>query len=193
MEPVETLFVVDSMTGQDAVNTARAFNEALPITGVILTKTDGDARGGAALSVRRITGRPIKFLGIGEKTEALEPFHPERVASRILGMGDVLTLVEEAARNVDQEKAEQLAKKVLKGKGFDLDDFREQMLQVERMGGVGSMLDKLPGIGNVPEAARAQINDGQFKRLVAIINSMTPKERRDPVIISRSTKRPIVP
>jgi len=191
IEPVETLFVVDSMTGQDAVNTARAFNEALPITGVILTKTDGDARGGAALSVRKITGKPIKFLGIGEKTEALEPFHPERVASRILGMGDVLTLVEEAARNVDHVKAEQLAKKVLKGKGFDLDDFREQMLQVERMGGVGSMLDKLPGMGNVPEAARAQINDSQFKRLVAIINSMTPKERRDPEIIRGSRKRRI--
>lgn len=191
IEPVETLFVVDSMTGQDAVNTARVFNEALPITGVILTKTDGDARGGAALSVRKITGKPIKFLGVGEKTEALEPFHPERVASRILGMGDVLSLVEDAVRNVDHEKAAQLAKKVARGQGFDLADFRDQMVQMDRMGGVAALLDKLPGAGQIPDAAKAQLNDKQFKRMVAIINSMTPQERRQPDIIRGSRKRRI--
>jgi signal recognition particle subunit SRP54 len=191
IEPVETLFVVDSMTGQDAVNTARAFNDALPITGVILTKTDGDARGGAALSVRKITGKPIKFLGIGEKAEALEPFHPERVASRILGMGDVLSLVEDAVRVADVDKAQQLAKKVAKGKGFDLADFRDQLMQMERMGGVASLLEKLPGIGDMPDTARAQLSDKQFKRLAAIINSMTPQERREPEIIRGSRKRRI--
>lgn len=191
IEPVETLFVVDSMTGQDAVNTARAFNEALPITGVILTKTDGDARGGAALSVRKITGKPIKFLGVGEKTEALEPFHPERVASRILGMGDVLSLVEDAVRNVDHEKAAALAKKVAKGKGFDLEDFRDQLVQMDRMGGVAALLDKLPGAGHIPDAAKAQLNDKQFKRMAAIISSMTPQERRQPDIIRGSRKRRI--
>jgi len=191
IEPVETLFVVDSMTGQDAVNTARAFDAALPITGVILTKTDGDARGGAALSVRKITGKPIKFLGVGEKTEALEPFHPERVASRILGMGDVLSLVEEAARVADHDQAARLAKKVAKGQAFDLEDFRDQLAQMERMGGMSALLDKLPGVGQIPEAARAQLNDKQFTRLVAIINSMTPQERRQPDIIRGSRKRRI--
>ncbi len=189
--PAETLFVVDSMTGQDAVNTARAFDEALPITGVVLTKTDGDARGGAALSVRKITGKPIKFLGVGEKTEALEPFHPERVASRILGMGDVLSLVREAERTVDRAKAEQLVKKVAKGQGFDLEDFREQLVQVERMGGVATLLEKLPSVGEIPEAARAQFNDRQSRRLVAIVNSMTRQERRQPEIIRGSRKRRI--
>jgi signal recognition particle subunit SRP54 len=189
--PVETLFVVDSMTGQDAVNTARAFDAALPITGVILTKTDGDARGGAALSVRKVTGKPIKFLGIGEKAEALEPFHPERVASRILGMGDVLSLVEEAARTADHDQAARLAKKVAKGQAFDLEDFRDQLAQMERMGGMSALLDKLPGIGQIPEAARAQLNDKQFTRLVAIISSMTPQERRQPDIIRGSRKRRI--
>jgi signal recognition particle subunit SRP54 len=183
--------VVDATTGQDAVNTARAFNETLPLTGVILTKADGDARGGAALSMRAITGRPIKFLGVGEKLDALEAFHPERMASRILGMGDVLSLVEQAAQTVERGKAEALAKKVIKGKGFDLDDFREQFVQMEKMGGVAAMMDKLPGMGQVPDAAKAQLNDRQVKRQVAIINSMTPDERRQPDIIRGSRKRRI--
>jgi signal recognition particle subunit SRP54 len=180
IQPVETLFVVDSMTGQDAVNTAKAFNEALPLTGVILTKTDGDARGGAALSIRQVTGKPIKFLGVGEKTGALEAFHPERVAARILGMGDVLGLVEEATRTADKEKAQEFAQKLAKGKGFDLEDFRDQMAQMEKMGGVANLMGKLPGMGEVPEAAKAQLGDKQVKQLVAIINSMTPQERRFP-------------
>jgi len=191
VSPVETLFVVDAMAGQDAVNTARAFHEALPLTGVILTKADGDARGGAALSVRRVTGCPIKFIGVGEGLEALEPFHPERLASRILGMGDVLTLIEQAGRTVEREKAEAIARKVAKGKGFDLDDFREQLLQMEKMGGLASLMDKLPGMGQIPESARAQVNDRQFGRLVAIINSMTPQERRNPDVIRSSRKRRI--
>ena len=151
LKPVETLFVVDSMTGQDAANTAKAFNDALPLTGVVLTKTDGDARGGAALSIRQITGKPIKFLGIGEKSDALEPFYPDRMASRILGMGDVLSLVEEVQRKVDHGKAEQLAKKLQTGKGFDLVDFRDQMQQMARMGGMSSLMDKLPGMGEIPD------------------------------------------
>ena len=191
VNPVETLFVVDSMTGQDAVNTAAAFNRALPLTGVVLTKTDGDARGGAALSVRQVTGKPIKFLGTGEKTDGLEPFHPDRMASRILGMGDVLTLVEEAQRTVDRDSAERLAKKLKKGKGFDLDDFREQMLQMEKMGGVTSLLDKLPGMGGIPDSAKEQLNDKETKRVIAIINSMTPHERRFPDIVRGSRKRRI--
>jgi signal recognition particle subunit SRP54 len=191
VNPVETLFVVDATTGQDAVNTAKAFNETLPLTGVILTKADGDARGGAALSMRAITGRPIKFIGVGEKLDALEAFHPERMASRILGMGDVLSLVEQAAQTVERGKAEALAKKVIKGKGFDLDDFREQFVQMEKMGGVAAMMDKLPGMGQVPDAAKAQLNDKQVKRQVAIINSMTPEERRQPDIIRGSRKRRI--
>ena len=191
IQPVETLFVVDSMTGQDAVNTAKAFNEALPLTGVILTKTDGDARGGAALSIRQVTGKPIKFLGVGEKTGALEAFHPERVAARILGMGDVLGLVEEATRTADKEKAQEFAQKLAKGKGFDLEDFRDQMAQMEKMGGVANLMGKLPGMGEVPEAAKAQLGDKQVKQLVAIINSMTPQERRFPDIIRGSRKRRI--
>jgi signal recognition particle subunit SRP54 len=191
VEPIETLFVVDSMTGQDAANTAKAFGEALPLTGVILTKTDGDARGGAALSVRQITGKPIKFLGVGEKSTALEPFHPDRLASRILDMGDVLSLVEEVQQKVDHEKAEKLANKLKKGKGFDLEDFRDQLRQMQSLGGVGALMDKLPGMGKIPEAAKAQVNDKEFLRLEAIINSMTPGERQRPDIIRGSRKRRI--
>lgn len=191
LSPIETLFVVDSMTGQDAANTARAFNDALPLTGVILTKTDGDARGGAALSIRHITGKPIKFLGTGEKTGGLEPFHPERVASRILGMGDVVSLVEEVQRGVDQGEAERLARKVKSGKGFDLEDFRNQVSQIGRMGGIGSLLEKIPGMGNMSEKVQGQMGDQQVARLVAIINSMTPLERRKPDLISGSRKRRI--
>jgi len=191
IDPVETLFVVDSMTGQDAANTARAFNEALPLTGVILTKTDGDARGGAALSIRHITGKPIKFLGVGEKTTALEPFHPDRLASRILGMGDVLSLIEEAEHKVDRVEAEKLAQKVAKGKGFDLEDFRTQLQQMQNMGGIASLMDKLPGMGNMSAAMKGQVDDKQFRRLEAIINSMTMQERRFPQIIKGSRKRRI--
>lgn len=191
LRPVETLFVVDGMTGQDAVNTAKAFSEALPLTGVVLTKADGDARGGAALSVRHVTGKPIKFLGMGEKTGALEPFHPDRLASRILGMGDVLSLVEEAERNLDRGKAEQLANKLKKGKGFDLEDFREQMQQMRQMGGLGALMDKLPGMGNVPDAVKQQVNDKEMLRMEAIIGSMTPLERRTPDLIKGSRKRRI--
>ena len=172
--PTETLFVVDSMTGQDAVNTAKAFDEALPLTGVILTKVDGDARGGAALSVRHVTGKPIKFLGVGERTTALEPFHPDRMASRILGMGDVLSLVEEVERSVDKDKAEKLAKKLQKGQGFDLEDFREQLLQIGKMGGLTGLLEKLPGMRDIPAAVRNQIDDKDMRRQIAIVNSMTP-------------------
>jgi signal recognition particle subunit SRP54 len=191
INPVETLFVVDSMTGQDAANTAKAFGDALPLTGVILTKTDGDARGGAALSVRHITGKPIKFLGVGEKSTALEPFHPDRLASRILDMGDVLSLVEEVQGKVDQEKAQKLAAKLKKGKGFDLEDFRDQLQQLQSMGGVGALMDKLPGMANVPAAAKNQVNDKEFKRLEAIISSMTPAERQRPDIIKGGRKRRI--
>lgn len=189
--PVETLFVVDAMTGQDAARTAQAFNAALPLTGVILTKADGDARGGAALSVRHVTGKPIKFIGVGEKTEALEPFYPDRIASRILGMGDVLSLIEEAERKVDRQKAEQLAHKIKKGKGFDLEDFKEQLQQMRNMGGVSSIMDKLPGMGMLPPGAAAKVDDGQFRRMEAIINSMTPKERRNPDLLNGSRKRRI--
>jgi signal recognition particle subunit SRP54 len=171
LKPVETLFVVDSMTGQDAANTARAFHDALPLTGVILTKTDGDARGGAALSVREITGKPIKFLGVGEKTAALEPFYPDRMASRILGMGDMLSLIEEAQHKVDHKEAEKLAKKLQKGKGFDLGDFREQLRQMQSMGGLSSMMDKLPGVGELPEQVRGQVTDKSFVHMAAIIDS----------------------
>lgn len=190
--PVETLFVVDSMTGQDAANTAKAFDEALPLTGVILTKADGDARGGAALSVRQITGKPIKFLGIGEKSDALEPFYPDRVASRILGMGDVLSLIEEVERKVDKKKANKLVRKVQKGgKGFNLEDFRDQLQQMQGMGGISSMMDKLPGMANVPDAVKNQVNNKEFVRMEAMINSMTPKERRRPELIKGSRKRRI--
>jgi signal recognition particle subunit SRP54 len=191
LHPVETLFVVDSMTGQDAANTAKAFHDALALTGVILTKTDGDARGGAALSLRHFTGKPIKFLGVGEKTAALEVFHPERVASRILGMGDILSLIEEAERKVDRQEAEKLATKLKQGKGFDLEDFRAQLQQMRNMGGVAGLLDKLPGMANVPQASREQINDRQFVHMEAIINSMTPQERRFPAILKASRKRRI--
>lgn len=191
VDPVETLFVVDAMTGQDAANTAKAFHDALPLTGVILTKADGDARGGAALSIREITGKPIKFLGVGEKTSALEPFHPDRVASRILGMGDVLSLIEEVESKVDKEKALKLAEKVKAGKSFDFYDFREQMEQMMAMGGMAGLLDKLPGMGNVPDDVKKQVNDKQVKRLIAIVNSMTPQERRFPDLIKGSRKRRI--
>jgi signal recognition particle subunit SRP54 len=191
INPVETLFVVDSMTGQDAANTARAFNDALPLTGVILTKTDGDARGGAALSIRHITGKPIKFLGVGEKTAALDQFHPDRVASRILGMGDVLSLIEEAEQKVDRKQAEKLAEKLKKGKGFDLADFRDQLLQMANMGGMAGLLDKLPGASGLPQAVKNQVNDKDMGRLVAIINSMTPHERQFPAVINGSRKRRI--
>jgi signal recognition particle subunit SRP54 len=191
LDPIETLFVVDSMTGQDAANTAQAFDKNLPLTGVVLTKTDGDARGGAALSIRQITGKPIKFLGVGEKTAALEPFYPERVASRILGKGDVLSLVEEMEQKVDKEKALKLAQKVQKGRGFDLEDFREQMEQMLKMGGIASLLDKMPGFNAAPAALKEQAADKEVKRLVAIINSMTPGERRFPDIIKGSRKRRI--
>jgi len=189
--PVETLFVVDSMTGQDAANTAQAFNQALPLTGVILTKTDGDARGGAALSVRHITGQPIKFMGSGEKIDALEPFHPERVASRILGMGDILTLIEEVQRKTDKDASEKLAKKIKKGKGFDLEDFKQQLVQMNSMGGISGMMSKLPGMGQLPKKAVGQVNDKALAQTVAIINSMTMKERRIPKIIVGSRKKRI--
>ena len=191
INPIETLFTVDSMTGQDAANTAKAFNDALPLTGVILTKTDGDARGGAALSIRQITGKPIKFMGVGEKTEALEPFHPERVVSRILGMGDILSLVEDVQRKVDKGAADKLASKLKKGKGFDLEDFRDQLRQMGNMGGIGSMLDKMPGMGNITAAAKDQVNDKELGKLEAIINSMTKKERQRPDIIKGSRKKRI--
>ncbi|MDJ0880403.1 MAG: signal recognition particle protein [Gammaproteobacteria bacterium] len=188
--PQETLFVVDSMTGQDAANTAKAFGDALPLTGVILTKTDGDARGGAALSVRQITGKPIKFIGSGEKTEALEAFHPDRIASRILGMGDILSLVEEAHQKVDQDKAKKLVQKVRKGKGFDLEDLRDQFAQMEKMGGLTGLIDKLPGMGgNISQQLQNPEHSRQMKRMLAIIDSMTPQERRKPEIINGSRKR----
>lgn len=191
IKPVETLFVVDSMTGQDAANTAKAFHEALPLTGVILTKTDGDARGGAALSVRHITGQPIKFMGTGEKIEALEPFHPERVASRILGMGDILTLIEEVERKTDKAASEKLAKKIKKGNGFDLEDFRQQLLQMNNMGGIAGMMSKLPGMNKMPAEAMNSVNDKSLAQTVAIINSMTAKERRIPKLIVGSRKKRI--
>ncbi|MGE0874739.1 MAG: signal recognition particle protein [Burkholderiales bacterium] len=191
LAPIETLFVVDSMQGQDAVNVARAFNEALPLTGVILTKLDGDARGGAALSVRQVTGKPIKFAGIGEKLDGIEAFHPERMASRILGMGDILSLVEDAHRKVDIDQAKAFADKVKKGKGFDLEDFRSQIQQMNKMGGIASLMDKLPAqlTGKIP-AGQLQ-DEGQFRRVVGIIDSMTPKERSHPELIKASRKRRI--
>ena len=191
VNPHETLFVVDAMTGQDAANTAAAFNDALPLTGVVLTKTDGDARGGAALSVRHITGKPIKFMGAGEKVDALEPFHPDRVASRILGMGDVLSLVEEVHRKVDQQEAQKLVKKIRGGRGFDLEDFRAQLEQMQNMGGLGGLVDKLPGMGNLPDHVKSQVDDRQTRQMIAIINSMTPNERIRPEIIRGSRKKRI--
>ena len=191
LNPIETLFVVDAMTGQDAANTAKAFNNVLPLTGVVLTKADGDARGGAALSVRHITGKPIKFIGVGEKTDALEPFYPDRIASRILGMGDVLSLIEEAEKKVDKQKAERLAKKIKKGRGFDLEDFKEQLAQMKNMGGVASIMDKMPGMGALAPGAAGMADDSQFCRLEAIINSMTMRERVNPDILNGSRKRRI--
>ena len=191
VNPIETLFVVDSMSGQDAALSAKAFNDALPLTGVILTKTDGDARGGAALSVREITGKPIKFLGTGEKLDGLEPFHPDRVASRILGMGDIVSLVEEAQQKVDHKEADRLAKKIKSGKGFSLSDLRAQLVQMQSMGGIGSMLDKLPGTGAMSEAIKAKADDKSVIHMVAIIDSMTPKERRYPDLIKASRKQRI--
>ena len=191
VKPIETLFVIDAMIGQDAVNTARAFNQALPLTGVILTKIDGDARGGAALSVRQVTGKPIKFMGVGEKTDALEPFHPERVASRILGMGDVLSLIEDVERKVDRKKAEKLVKKVQKGKKFDLEDLRDQLQQMQNLGGMTSMLDKLPGMGNMAQMAEQANLGAQFNKMTVIIDSMTPAERANPDLLNGSRKRRI--
>jgi len=188
--PIETLFVVDAMQGQDAVNTAKAFAAALPLTGIVLTKLDGDARGGAALSVRHVTGAPIKFVGVAEKLNGLEVFHPDRMASRILGMGDVLTLIEDAHKQVDIEQAHKLAKKVKSGKGFDLEDFKNQIGQMRKMGGMQGLLDKLPG-----ELARAaqggQVDERAIGRLEGIINSMTPLERAKPDLLKASRKRRI--
>ena len=191
VSPHETLFVVDAMTGQDAANTAAAFNDALPLTGIVLTKTDGDARGGAALSVRQITGKPVKFIGAGEKVDALEPFYPDRVASRILGMGDVLSLVEEVHRKVDQQEAQKLVKKIRKGRGFDLEDFKGQLEQMQNMGGLGGMMDKLPGMTNLPDHVKSQVDDRQTRQMIAIINSMTPGERQRPEMIRGSRKKRI--
>ncbi len=191
IKPIETLFVVDAMTGQDAANTAKAFNEALPLTGIILTKADGDARGGAALSIRHITGKPIKFIGMGEKSDALEPFHPDRIASRILGMGDMMSLIEELEQKVDRDQAAKVAAKMMKGQGFSLEDFRDQLVQMRGMGGMMSMLDKLPGMKNLPSGAKDQMNNKQFGKMEAIINSMTPKERQYPDLIKGSRKKRI--
>lgn len=189
LKPIETLFVVDSMTGQDAIHTAQAFNAALALTGVLLTKTDGDARGGAALSIRAMTGKPIKFLGIGEKIEALEPFYPDRLASRILGMGDMLSLIEEMERKVDKEKAEKLAKKLEKGRGFDLSDLRDQMKEMVKMGGLTNIFSKLPGMAAIPQAVKAKVNDKELIRSIAILDSMTAHERRFPQLIANSGSR----
>jgi signal recognition particle subunit SRP54 len=191
LKPVETLFVVDAMQGQDAVNVARAFNERLPLTGVILTKLDGDARGGAALSVRHVTGKPIKFAGVGEKLSGIEPFHPDRMAARILGMGDILSLVEEAHARIDLDEAKRVAEKVKKGKGFDLEDFKQQIAQMKKMGGMASLVDKLPAqlVGQI-NPAQLQ-DDSQFRRIEGIINAMTPQERRKPELIKASRKRRI--
>ncbi|HEY2346526.1 MAG TPA: signal recognition particle protein [Xanthomonadaceae bacterium] len=184
IHPVETLFVVDAMTGQDAATTAKAFHEALPLTGVILTKTDGDARGGAVLSVRYITGKPIKFVGVGEKPDGLDVFHPDRAAGRILDMGDVLSLVEQVEQQVDKDKAQKLAEKVAKGKKFDLNDMRDQLEQMQNMGGVGALMDKLPGLASVPDSVKGQITGKEVPRMIAMIQSMTKKERRHPDLIN---------
>lgn len=191
VNPVETLFVIDAMIGQDAVITAKAFDEALPLTGIILTKVDGDARGGAALSVRQVTGKPIKFLGVGEKIDALEPFHPERIASRILGMGDVMSLIEEVEQKVDRKKAERLAKKITTGKKFDLNDLKDQLQQMTNMGGLSSVMEKLPGMGNVSQVIEQAGMGKQFSRMESIIDSMTPAERRNPDVLNGSRKRRI--
>ncbi len=190
--PQETLFIVDSMAGQDAVNAATAFDESLPLTGIVLTKADGDAKGGVALSVREVTGKPIRFMGVGEKVDALEAFHPDRMASRILGMGDVLSLVEEIEQKVSKDKTEKLAKKLKKGRGFDLSDLKDQLEQMMNMGGIASMLEKLPLPGNVnPAALKDSANEQKIRRQIAIINSMTPTERRFPKTINGSRKKRI--
>jgi signal recognition particle subunit SRP54 len=192
LNPIETLFVVDAMQGQDAVNTARAFNETLPLTGVVLTKLDGDARGGAALSVRQVTGCPIKFVGVSEKVDGLEPFHPERMASRILGMGDVLSLIEQAQKNVDIDEAKKLAEKVKSGKSFDLEDFKNQMLQMRKMGGMGALMDKMPAqLANMANNVNPEVGDKALRRIEGIINSMTAQERRKPELLKASRKRRI--
>lgn len=191
IKPIETLFVVDSMTGQDAANTAKAFHDALPLTGVILTKADGDARGGAALSIRHVTGKPIKFIGVGEKTDALEPFYPDRIASRILGMGDMLSLIEEIEQKADKKKADKLARKIKKGKSFDLDDLRDQLLQMQNMGGLGAMMDKLPGMNDVPKDMKDKVDDKHLARQIAVINSMTAQERKYPDLIKGNRKKRI--
>lgn len=191
LNPVETLFVVDAMTGQDAANTAKAFSDVLPLTGVVLTKADSDARGGAALSVKTITGQPIKFMGVSETVDGLEAFHPDRLASRILGMGDILGLIEQAEQKLDKEKAEKVAKKVLKGKGFDLEDFRDQLQQMRNMGGMKALLEKMPGMGQMGAQMQNQVDDKQFVRMEAVINSMTPIERRDPEVLNGSRKQRI--
>ena len=192
VKPVETLFVVDAMLGQDAVNTAQAFNEALPLTGVILTKMDGDSRGGAALSVRQITGKPIKFIGVGEKITGLEPFHPDRIASRILGMGDVLSLIEDVQKGIDEEAAAKMAKKLQKGKGFDLNDFKEQIQQMRNMGGLESLMSKMPGeLGQISKQIPEGTAEKAMGKVEAIINSMTPKERANPALLKASRKRRI--
>ncbi|MGE0556781.1 MAG: signal recognition particle protein [Burkholderiales bacterium] len=191
LNPVETLFVVDAMQGQDAVNVAKAFGDALPLTGVILTKLDGDARGGAALSVRHVTGKPVKFAGVGEKLTGLEAFHPDRMASRILGMGDVLSLIEDVQKSVDHAEAEKLARKVKSGKGFDLEDFKQQVAQMRKMGGVGALMDKLPAQFAQAAQAAPQMDDKAIRRLEGIINSMTPYERAKPELIKASRKRRI--
>ena len=192
VNPVETLFVVDAMLGQDAVNTAQAFNEALPLTGVILTKMDGDSRGGAALSVRHVTGKPIKFIGIGEKITGLEPFYPDRIASRILGMGDVLSLIEDVQKGIDEEAAAKMAKKLQKGKGFDLNDFKEQIQQMRNMGGLESLLSKMPGeLGQISKQIPEGTAEKAMGKVEAIINSMTPKERANPALLKASRKRRI--
>lgn len=191
LKPIETLFVVDAMTGQDAAHTAKAFHDVLDLTGVIITKTDGDARGGAALSVRQITGKPIKFMGTGEKINGFEIFHPERVASRILGMGDLLSLIEEVEKQTDKESSEKLVKKISKGQGFDLEDFKNQLLQMNQMGGITSMMTKLPGLSNVSTDMMSNVNDKSMARTLAIINSMTVSERHAPKIINGSRKKRI--
>jgi len=192
INPVETLFVVDAMQGQDAVNTAQAFNEALPLTGVILTKMDGDARGGAALSVRQVTGKPIKFIGVGEKLTGLEPFYPDRIASRILGMGDVLSLIEEVQKGIDHDEAAKMAKKLKSGKGFDLEDFKAQIQQMQKMGGMANLMEKLPGqIGQMAKGIQGAEADKATRRIEGIINSMTMEERRKPELLKASRKRRI--
>ncbi|SRR5579885_129867 len=191
LQPVETLFVVDCMMGQDAVNTARVFDQTIPLTGVIVTKADGDARGGVALSVRRVTGKPIKFIGVGEKTTALEPFHPDRVAARILGMGDVLGLIEEVEKKVDRDKALELAGKLKKGKSFDLTDLRAQFEQMRNLGGIGALMSKLPGVAELPPAIAAGAGDKEIRKMTAIIDSMTPHERAFPDVIKASRKKRI--